>query len=562
MTNVQVPSPIPLAGRGFVAKLQGNYQPGEYRRLSNAIISDEGFIRNRRNMYTPQHANYAQIDNPKPILGHIDSFTLIANSSTQHKAIDHSTVIDLWLPSTLPQPVAGWHRIESAFLYNGRYYWLTLKYDPAGAVGVKYTYHAYHKAVTALGLADPALTVASMEVATLQSFETKPVTVNSFIQKDRLWIVTESRLYFSKATDPATFAIPEGGFIGVRDQVIRDVTFLGDSIYIIGQNEVHLLTYTTDPNEDALLRKIADVGGDSVTVHGSNVYFVNRLGIYEIFNTAVNKINDLRLEYPYALDESDLKILSFEHYLIVIARNSLIYNNNDTGYWFSREGLYPESMNYNVFFLNTVNGATHVLDFTDGRDQAIPGFIVDAYVNPVRDSTNDYKWIFVTNRWTGIGTSKGNVYYMRPQNDWSVYDEVRSSAGAVGRYKHNIEIEIDGYVPDGNEYAMKKFRSMQIMAKFPGTDFQVTPSFDNNDFDALRTMHVENKDFPEGRPHYPARLPLMQRAKSLNLLFETTSPDVALAVDGVWDQLEISDVQVLWTYTSRLTEKRYQTLDS
>jgi hypothetical protein len=561
MTNVQIPSPIPLAGRGFVAKLKGNYQPGEYRRLSNAVISDDGLIKNRRNVYAVQHANYATFDNPKPILGHIKSFTIMS-SATQHKAIDHNNVINLWLPNTLPVPVGGWHRIEGAFLYNNRYYWITLKYDPAGVGATKYTYHAYHRAVGALELADPGLTVAGMEVATLVQFETIPTTVNIFIQKDRLWIVTENRLYFSKATDPTVFVVPDGGFVGVRDQVIRDTAFIGDSIFIIGQNEVHLLTYTTDPNEDALLRKIADVGGDSVCVHGSSVYFINRLGIYEIFNTAVNKINDLRLEYPYALDEADLKILSFEHYLIVIARSPAGYSDANVGYWFSPEVVHPESLNFNVFFINTVNGATHVLDYTDARDQVIKGYIVDAYVNPVRDSTNDYKLVFVTNRFTGVGTFKGNVYYMRPQNDWSVYDEVRNSAGALQRFKHNIEIEIDGFVPDGSEYAFKKFRSLQAMAKFPGTDFSITPSFDNNDFDVSKSMHVENKDFPEDRPHYPARLPLMQRARSINLLLQTDNPDVALAADGVWDQLEISDLRVLWTYTNRLNEKRYQTLDA
>lgn len=559
MTNVQVPSPIPLAGRGFIAKLQGNYQPGEYRRLSNAVISDDGAIKNRRNMYTPKHANYAELVDPHPIVGHIESFTIVT-SATQHKAVDHNNVINLWEPSSLPLPVGGWHKIQSAFLYNERYYWITLKYDPEAAVGQKYTYHAYHRAVGVDKLADVNLTVANMEVATLQSFETKPATVSTFIQKDRLWIVTDKRLYFSKATDPANFTIPEGGFIGVRDQIIRDVTFLSDSIYIIGQNEIHLLTYSTDPNEDALLRKIADVGGDSATVHGSSVYFVNRLGIYEIFNTTVQKINDLRLEYPYALDESDIKILSFEHYLILVSRNTLFYGSGDlsTSYQFTPDVTHAESLNYNVFFWNTINGAVHVLDY---KDQGGNGYIIDAYVNPVRDSTNDYKLLFLTNRNAGA-SHRGNVYYMRPQNDWEVYDEVRTVAGAIERRKHNIEIEIDGFVPDGSEYAFKKFRSLQIMAKFPGTDFQVTPSFDNSDFDALRTMHVENKDFPENRPHYPARLPLMQRGKSLNLLFETTNPEAALAADGVWDQLEISNLQVLWTYTSRLTEKRYQTLET
>lgn len=572
MTNPQVPSPIPLAGRGYVAKLKGNYQPGEYRQLANAVINDEGILKNRRNIQAFQHANYGPFTNVQGVKGNIDSYTIVS-SPTQHRAIDYNSVINLWAPTGLPVPAGGWHQIEGAFLYNKRYYWITLAWDPAGSG--TYTYYSYSYPVGTLGLADPAITVAGMTVSTLITLTpaavgSPPATVSIFIQKDRLWICTTDTLYFSKATDPLTFAVPDGGFFKIRDQVIRDTTFLGDSIYIIGHNETHVLTYTTDPNEDAYLRKIADIGGDSAIIHGSTPFLVNRLGLYQIANNSVTKVNDLRLEYPYALDEGSLKLLSFENYLILVARNIVDYSATDGFSWYNTGPVFikdlmasvPAINNYNVFFINTDTGAIHVLDFTDSNDTAERGFIVDGFVNTVRDSTNDYKLVLLTNKFIsnvgGVLTYKSNVYYMRPQNDWYVYDEARKSDDSLKRYKHRINIQIDSFVPDGSEYGTKKFRTLEAMAKFPSTDFSVTPAFDNNDFSNAKKMVVGGGEIASGRPHYPGRVPLMQRAKSVSVRFQTENPDVEMLVNASWDQFEMSDLRVLWTYTQRLTDKRYQ----
>jgi hypothetical protein len=570
MSNTQVPSPIPLTGRGYVAKLKGNYQPGEYRQLANAVISgDDGILKNRRNIQAFQHANYGSFTNVQTIKGNIDTYTIVA-SPTQHRAIDYNSVINLWAPTGLPVPAGGWHQIEGAFLYNARYYWITLAWDPAGAG--TYTYYAYSYPVGTLGLADPGITVAGMTVSTLLTLTPAvvglpPSTVGFFIQKDRLWLCTKDTLYFSKATDPLTFAVPDGGFFKIRDQLIRDVTFLGDNIYILGQNETHVLTYTTDPNDDAYLRKIADIGGESITIHGSTPYFVNHLGVYEIFNQTVTKINDLRLEYPYALDEANIKVISFENYLIIIARNFLDYNTTDTFSWVNSGPVFTKDLsnalinNFNVFFINMDTGATHVLDFTDSNDTAERGFIVDGYVNTVRDSTNDYKLILLTNKYIsnvgGVSTYKANVYYMRPQNDWLVYDEARRSDDVLKRYKHRINIQIDSFVPDGSEYQQKKFRYLEAMAKLPSTDFSLTPAYDNKDFDVLKKMVVGSAEIASGRPHYPVRLPLNQRGKSFSLKLTTENPDTEMLVNQSWDQFELSDLRLLWTYTQRFTDKRY-----
>jgi hypothetical protein len=561
MTNTQIPSPVPLSGRGFVAKLKGNYQPGEYKLLSNVLITDDGILRNRRNIYTFKHGNYQTLASPHPIYGSITNYTIVG-SDTQHQAVDEGSIINLWSPAGLPVPAGGWHRIQSAFLYNNRYYWITLAYDPTAAT---YTYHAYHRAVGAAGLADPDLTLANMEDATLKVIPAAevpvtngPFTIKAFIQKDRLWIVTRNRLYFSKATDPTVFAVPDGGFFGIRDQIIRDTAFLGDNIFILGQNETHVLTYSSDPNEDSYMRKIADVGGDSIVIHGDTPYFVSRLGVYQVFNSSVNKLNDLQVEYPYGLTESDIKLVSFENYLIVIARNVISYGAGNISYAFSTHPV--GALNYNVFFINTANGATHTLDFTDCNDNvwSARGYIADAYVNTTRnysDGTSNHKLVFMTNRWLG-GNRKGNLYYMLPQHADSVYDEARKEAGTLTRLKPRISIEIDSYVPDGAKYVMKKFRYLQAAGKLPATDFYFTCAFDNKQYAAERKTIIGTDDFSNMRPHLPYRLPINQRARSINLMFKTDNIDTELAADGVWDHFELSDLRLVWSHTNRVNEHR------
>lgn len=110
------------------------------------------------------------------------------------------------------------------------------------------------------------------------------------IVKDRLFVInkTSSRVYYSKATDPTVWAIPDGGFFDVEPgngQNIKAVVASGNSIYIFKSGATYLFTFTVDPAIDGYLRKIADIGANDAIYFEGYIYAVNNVGLYRVINT-------------------------------------------------------------------------------------------------------------------------------------------------------------------------------------------------------------------------------------------------------------------------------------
>ena len=214
-------------------------------------------------------------------------------------------------------------------------------------------------------------------------------------------------------------------------------------------------------------------------------------------------------------------------------------------------------MGYNVFFLNTDNGSIHTVDFRDGWDSATPGYIVDVLVNPNKDFFRNYHCFFLTNRFvshvTTTYTYEGNVYTMSlDNNEPIIYDNVCDKFGAVHRHIPKIDVEIDSYTPDGNEYYMKKFRSIELMGDFPSVNFEAYFAYDNKDYTDPVDLNVDTNILEaagEPRTHYPARIGLNQRARSVSIRLKSKDWDVEQSNDYVYKHFQLSDIRLLWTYT-------------
>lgn len=544
MANTNIQGAVPLTGTGFVAKRNGNYERGEFKRLVNAEIDDE-VIRNRRSIVATGNSAFSVAD-PFPIIGYNDDYVIVASATQQH-AISINGHTALWAPTSLPVPTNGYHKLVGAFRYNKRNYWITLEYNPTGPVYNICLYHTTTDLLTA--------TFANLTRTVIVTGNSFPIINNFFIHKERLFVGTSTAVYFSKATDPSVFAVPNGGFISMSDAEINYCFALNDTVYILSDNAVHVFSYSVDPNGDGYLRAISNsIGGEWGCSHQSTPFLINKSGIYSITNLGVEKVHDTEFDVGDNVFES--KILSFEDYLIVIRRSRINYAGvaeSSALYWNNLGKRFVPNqngniLNYNVFFINIQNGSTHVVDFTDSNDTTEKGYVIDAVVNPNRNLAGNYQLFFLTNKFV-VGTSyKGSTYYMNPDREVSIRDTSRNSNDLVVGYKPRIDIEIDSFVPDGNEYMFKKFRNLLVMAKFPSSDFGLQVAYSNNPYGASITLTNPTVL----RPHYPARVGLNQRGKSINIRFLTLNNYTPLV--GNYDYLELSDVRLLWTYTGRIPE--------
>ncbi len=341
---------------------------------------------------------------------------------------------------------------------------------------------------------------------------------------------------------------------------------LADSIYILCDNSMHLLTFSTDPNLDSQIRLISDnIGGDHGVVHQDAVYAINFTGVFSLQGTRVDRvIGDLDTMSNSLFG----KLVSFEDYLIVLRYSWVDYNKVSSGGMFSNPGktfvpnLEYYSLNNNVWFINTATGSAHVIDFNDYVGDDTPGYVVDIALSPKKDFFRSNKLYFLTNKYDAVATAahgslkqyQGNVSAMDSQFEFFVYDTAVAEDGTIRKFKPDIEIEIDSFSPDGSEYLMKKFRNFMLQGNFPYRDFKLKLGFDNKPYPAEGISILSNVDsFSEqNRPHYPVRVPVNQRARSVSIYLYTDAPtEVLVDPEGIYDTLEISDMRFLWSYTGR-----------
>lgn len=340
-TNIQGLIPLSENPRGFIAKRHGNFQPGEYKRLSEAEISFDGSIRSRRSVkscygITPG-SSAISMTNSFGFVGSMNSYSILVNSTVQ-RAVGPGVTATMWAPTLLPTPApsGSFHKIVGYFRFNNINYWITLEYTTGVSIKVALYYGNIDVDSDSPEFYDAAYfaTLTRADIITILPSDVnfnKFKFNNFFIQGSRLWISTSVGVYFSKATTPQTFTIPDGGFFKFPDQNINWSLSLRDSIYVLCDNTTHVISYATDPNLDSQVVQIADnVGGDHGCVHSDAVYLINQVGIYRVLNNRVDKIMDN--EFDVGLDYYNQTLSAFEDYLVVNKYRDINYEkiSNDS----------------------------------------------------------------------------------------------------------------------------------------------------------------------------------------------------------------------------------------
>lgn len=338
MGNSIIEGPIPLGGSGFIAKENGNFLPGEYKRLSNLEIDSSGFLINRRNVYSVHGENtgaaVVPIQNPQRFLGNMGSYSIISKGDTQFIA-GESTFLELWRLSEGGGPAGpiSYSQFLGFFRYNNRNYWLVFEFNSAISVSLVLYYdvdipvpdipETYAPGYGASLTREVLLTFAS-DTTDFYEFQFR----NFFIYKERLWIATTVGLYFSAATDPTEFAVADGGgFFKHPGNRVNYAFAIKDNVYTLCDDAVYAMTYSTDPNVDSSERPLSDtIGGEMGCVHLDTPYFINNLGIFVINGNNIDKVMDSR--FDYGKDAYSNHIYSFEEYLVVNKYSPVNYDNN------------------------------------------------------------------------------------------------------------------------------------------------------------------------------------------------------------------------------------------
>jgi len=568
MGNVNTQSPIPLSGGGFVAKVDGAYGGGEFAKLTNVEIGNDGTIINRRNIVacgatTP---DVWEVRNAIGFIGSLRQFSVAVGTENQ-LASDINVTMNLWDPNDLPVPEGtdSFHVILRVLEYSDKWYWVTLAYDSETQFYKFYVYWTAEPSADALPNTVSFASLTSVELFSVPLAVGNPFVFGTvFVHKDRLWIVSNHTIWFSKATDFTVFTVPEGGFISIADEHINFAFSLSDSVYILCDKSVYMYTYTVDPNEDAYLRSIATTMGGIIGVaHHSVPYMINRQGVYSIANGNIYRIHEGNFDIGPDNTSFDYRLVSFEDYLVVLRYKRVTFNSvpeysPKIGYFQGKswDTNGPNKLDYNLFFLNVEQQSTHVVDFRDSRDSVEPGYVLGLLPVYQTDKTDNYGLHLLTSRHVS-GTYpttdlqySGSTYIMNSHNDRTIVRDIaRLSNGLQRAYKPEIEIVIEGFVPDGNEYLNKKFRNLLIMGTFPDNDFNVSVALNNEVWRG--PVGLPGWSSVDSRNPNSARVGINQRGRALSINFRSTNV-VPEPLSYEWQRLHLADLRVLWSYAQRL----------
>ncbi len=561
MVNTNIQGVIPIDGRGFTAKNRRVLDAGEYSVLSNMRIEDN-ILQSRHNVfhYAPEGTVSPPLVDPFPFVGFVGPTVVVASKNAQLGCEPGTAHVAMWLPTALPTDgnANSFNKIVGVFEYNKIWFWLTWRYDHTTGLSAIW---AYSK--TSVGNVFKTTTFASLTPTLLFSITSTTFNFNNFfIFKERLWISTADGLYFSKATDPLTFAVPNGGFFKIRDQIINFSFSSKDNIYITCNSTISVLSYTTDPNVDSYLREVTNsMGAETGCSLGDQAYVGNYDGVYAISPNSVELVRDdfetIKSHYT--------KLVSWEKYLIVIKYKRQFYQNTGLGllkhFNIGRsryENFWPlkDLVDSSVWFIDTLTGACHTLDFNDQYSGTGIEVFERGHITDIIFSNNFLTYMTTKASDFQPSSGTGHVYYTTSSMDTGFgYDTAVNNPvdNVVRRMKPNIKIEFSSYTPDGNEYMMKKFRSLEVMGVPSFWEFEGLIAYDNNAYDEAKAFNFTYNltGATDARAPFPSRIALNQRARAINIFFRTKNPRVPMTDPNIYERVEFSDLRVLWTYTGR-----------
>lgn len=331
MVNAGNQTAIALFGAGFKPRRNGEYLPGEFRRLTN-VEALEDRLRNRRSI---RSVGGIGPGNNFGFIGTMGQYAISANATVQHASGPDGIEV-LWAPTSLSVPAAvnSFNKLIGYFRYNNRNHWLTLKFDAGTNIKITMLHGAIDNNNDSPSAYGPAYfaSLTAVDLITIPVADAKYnkfAFKNFFLQGDRLWIVTSTGIYYSKIADPTIFAVPDGGFFLFPDQNINWGMAIREDIYVLCDNTISHITYNADPAGDGRVRRLSDnLGAESGCIHQDTPYVVNNIGVYRIANGYLDKILDNELDM--GMDFYNNSIRSFGEYLLINKHTPVNYEKFDS----------------------------------------------------------------------------------------------------------------------------------------------------------------------------------------------------------------------------------------
>ena len=617
---------IPLEGVGHARHQRRGYRNGEYRTLANAEFMDDGSLISRRRVRPiadaggdPVATGWTRIQG---FIGNYKEWAIVAGPNA-HKMIkaDGRTEVDLWSVADLNAvvPTAGdYRRIVAFHRYNRINYWIVLEWNknlvnpayckvryvvyfapnPIGGdiqdiafadltrVEVFVTTDAATDAIqvptsggnSGVGVpiggygggSGPFVPTDPVESDTpVVRPEEFPLFQGSLIHKDRLWIFTKFKAYFSKVADFSIWTAPDGGMYNFLEYGINAAVGHKDNIYIACENSVWVLNYTSDPNTNASLRQISgSLGGDDICLNADTIYFARDDGLYTANDQTITRVLDLNVfdvskpndpfdEYPPEATPLRWKLVSCNDYIIAYLVQwkyllpLTLDTENTNGYppkltvedswkemkyaWQSCpyvNGLLDqdqEIQDYGAFFIQTNRGA--ISAFSINANLYFNSF----FFVPNEDARGQQVlYILMESNVINNGGFRAGAYahFMDigplevSQNETADIVCYREETGADLDYQLAYTgipwiIEISDWSPDGSEMYMKRFRALVFEA-----DFYLRSSlyvaFDNEPYPVPPNATAQfgggglPTDTEDNRNPVPLRFILNQKARSIS----------------------------------------------
>lgn len=220
--------------------------------------------------------------------------------------------------------------------------------------------------------------------------------------------------------------------------------------------------------------------------------------------------------------------------------------------------LAPEEFGDQTWFFNMDEGSAHTVSVGDYFSTTITDMITDyddklgcpvLYIGVIHDA-NDREGPHRSIKYMPL-----NRFF---DTNHSYYDEISGS-----KYYHpKIRIVLSGVSPDGPNYMMKRFRSLEVLGTLPETNlgFGVAVNSDiSGDPQGVSFANVSDLEVFDGFssrvPPFSHRFGLNIRGRSFALLITTPSFEVDTGVTPptfpMWGPFEISDIRVLYSLTQR-----------
>lgn len=630
MSNQVEVAPVGLTGRGLVVRGSNNYVSGEFQECQNLVLTPNGSLKKRPGVHglvPPGTGDFHKFlgYRGENALGTRLPNDLLSMDNNSWQAVTRTGTGNLETSLEAKSLFGAGNRnycFEGYVQYNNRDHLIVVhSKDPLYNIYVASgPNNTRLKSTLTMTTED---FVVSDKICTQHSewsnskYYPPTVIVPSFeVHKDRLWIAHYDTVYFSKTADFLSWtAASDGGFFKFPGKTIKKIVPLGDNIYIIFDNSVSVISYSSGPNFDASIRTVSEIlGGEDAIVYEGTIYLSKSNAIYTINGNNIVKLLDLDLGVilhphfvayksgpvvpdPANSSKGDLKLVGFNGALYIIPRITVYYLVlgviQDLTFMH-----YLPAFSDGIYRIDLATGFVSKFLFGGSVSGNGPTRVFDGIYVPVDDDTNSAKLVLVGKSNAVGGTSVfyfGSNQVFRYANSTDedklhkLIDNTLDTYGHTGTLTLyacpiNVKLTIANFSPDNLRYLIKKFRTISVEADVPMWSNEATPAIFVPELElkvkaglealgtgVLSLTTILNEDLANtniGEQEIRSfRFGVVQRAKSITISINTRSvvdierkavsglttanPDAVKTI--LKSLLEIVDIRTAWTYTGRDT---------